>query len=83
MTSVGTWIAGSTSRTSMSRIIAIIRWNALGLIAMRSNRPISWRARGEPARLGRYQSMVSPCPQRFSAMSCSARYISSGPCPHG
>ena len=83
MTSVGTWIAGSTSRTSISRIISIIWRNALGLIAIRSNRAMSWRACGEPARLGRYQSIVSPWPQRFSAMSCRARHISSGAWPHG
>jgi hypothetical protein len=83
ITSVGTWIAGSTARTSMSRIIRIIRRNALGLIAIRSNRPNSSRARSEPARLGMYHSMLAPCPQRFAAISPNPANISSVPCPHG
>ena len=77
ITSVGTWIAGSTGRTSISRIIRTIRRNPLGLIAIRSNRATSCRAWADPERLGRYQSIVSPCPQRCSAMPVSAWYISS------
>ena len=72
MTSVGTRIAGSASRTSISRIIRSIRRKALGLTAIRSNRASDRRAGAEPARLGAYQSMVSPCPQRCAAMSSSA-----------
>src|SRR6516225_12296259 len=49
ITSVGTWIAGSTARTSMSRIIRDIRRNELGLIAIRSNRANASRIRAEPA----------------------------------
>jgi len=83
ITSVGTWIAGSTARTSISRIILVIRRNAPGLIAIRSNRPNSWRACAESARLCRYHSMLAPCPQRWAAISFSASYISCAPCPHG
>src|SRR5579859_1339436 len=83
ITSVGTWIAGSTARTSMSWIIWVNRRNALGFTAMRSNRPRTWRARAEWTWLGRYHWTVSPCPHRWAAMSRSESYISWAPCPQG
>ena len=83
MISAGTLIPGSTSRTSISRIIRIIRKMALGLAAIRSQRARDRRAAPEPARLGAYQSMLSPCPQRRAASSSMALAISSVCCPHG
>jgi hypothetical protein len=52
ITSVGAPIAGSTARTSISRIIRSMRRNAAGPIAIRSNRASISRACGDPARLG-------------------------------
>ena len=74
---------GSASRTSISLIIRSIRRTALGLAAIRSQRARDRRAASEPARLGAYHSMLSPCPQRRAARSSSALAISSVCSPHG
>ena len=83
MISTGTVMAGRRSRTSMALIMRSMRSTALGLAAIRSQRAMARRAGADPARLGAYHSMLSPCPQRCAARSSSALAISSVASPHG
>jgi hypothetical protein len=83
ITNVGTWIVGSTARTSISLTIVTIRRNALGVTDIRSNRANSRRAWLDSARLGKNQSMVAPWPQRCCAISVSDANIASDPSPQG
>ncbi len=63
ITSVGTRIEGSTSRTSNFPIRSKMRLIVPGLAARRSSRPAHSMKRGSPMRLGATLPATSPSPQ--------------------
>jgi hypothetical protein len=78
MTSVGTRIEGSTSRTSNSPIRSKMRLIVDGLAASRSSRPAHSRKAGSDCWLGATEPAIRPSPQCSTASFMLWSRISAG-----